>query len=273
MAIHRVTIGDAVIGGGTLAVIAGPCVIESEALCLQVAEHARQECARRQMPYIFKASFDKANRTALDSRRGPGLDEGLRILHSVRERVGVPVLTDIHEAAQAAVVAQAVDALQIPAFLCRQTELLQAAGSTGKPVNIKKGQFLAPEDMKNVVAKLREGGCKNLMLTERGVTFGYGALVVDFRSFPVMRSFGFPVVFDGTHSVQRPGGLGDRSGGDRREVPGLVRGAVAVGVDGLFLEVHEDPDRAPSDGPNMLVLDTLPALLERVQRIRRAAHA
>ncbi len=263
MATHRVTIGDAVIGGGTLAIIAGPCVIESEALCLQVAETARRECERRQIPYIFKASFDKANRTALDSRRGPGLEEGLRILRSVREKVGVPVLTDIHEAAQAAVVAHAVDALQIPAFLCRQTDLLQAAGETGKPVNIKKGQFLAPEDMRFAVEKVAATKNRNILLTERGTVFGYRDLIVDMRALPLLGAFGYPVLFDATHSVQRPGAAGGSSGGAREFVLPLVRAACAVGVDGLFIETHPDPATAHSDPDSQWPLDQFGLLLDQ----------
>jgi 2-dehydro-3-deoxyphosphooctonate aldolase (KDO 8-P synthase) len=224
------------------------------------------------LAYCFKSSYDKANRSSGRSFRGPGLEEGLDVLAEVKREAGVPVLTDFHTPEEAAPVAEVADCLQVPAFLCRQTDMLVAAAATGKAVNVKKGQFLSPWDMKNVVEKLAEAGATDVLLTERGVSFGYGALVVDFRSLPVMRSLGHPVVFDGTHSVQRPGGLGDRSGGDRREVPALVRAAAAVGIDGLFLEVHEDPDRALSDGPNMLALDTVPALLRTVSAIRAAAR-
>ncbi|MDA1194393.1 MAG: 3-deoxy-8-phosphooctulonate synthase [Planctomycetota bacterium] len=250
--------------------IAGPCVIEGRETTLRHAERLRDIAAAAGFSFAFKSSFDKANRTSIDSFRGPGLDAGLEVLAEVRREVGCAVLTDFHTEAQARAVGEVVDVLQVPAFLCRQTDLLIAAAQTGKAVNVKKGQFLAPEAMESVVGKLRDAGCENLLLTERGATFGYGNLVVDFRSLPIMRGFGHPVIFDGTHSVQRPGGLGNRSGGDRREVPGLVRAAAAVGVDGFFLEVHEDPDRGLSDGPNMLAMETVPALLASIQRIRQA---
>jgi 2-dehydro-3-deoxyphosphooctonate aldolase (KDO 8-P synthase) len=251
--------------------IAGPCVIESREHALRHAERLRAVADEVGVPLCYKSSYDKANRSSGKSFRGLGIDEGLAILAEVREKIGVPVLTDFHTPDEAKAAGQAVDVLQVPAFLCRQTDMLLAAAATGKAVNVKKGQFLAPHDMKNVAEKLREGGCHDILLTERGVTFGYGALVVDFRSLPILRSFGHPVVFDATHSVQRPGGLGDRSGGDRREVPALARAAVAVGIDALFTEVHEDPDHAPSDGPNMLALDTVKPLLERLLAIRAAA--
>jgi 2-dehydro-3-deoxyphosphooctonate aldolase (KDO 8-P synthase) len=251
--------------------IAGPCAIEGRDHALKHAEKIRDVAKKAGFSFVYKSSFDKANRTSLRSFRGPGLEKGLAILADVRREIGVPVLTDFHSEEQAAPVGAVVDVLQVPAFLCRQTDLLVAAAKTGKAVNVKKGQFLAPENMAPLVAKLEGSGCTDILLTERGVTFGYGHLVVDFRSLPVMRRMGHPVVFDGTHSVQRPGGLGTKSGGDRTEVPGLVRAAAAVGVDGLFLEVHEDPDHAPSDGPNMLALATLAPLLATVQRIREAA--
>jgi len=269
MAQHSVRIGAATVGGAALAVIAGPCVIESEALCLLVAERARDECARRGLPYIFKASFDKANRTALSSRRGPGLDDGLAILARVRDQAGVPVLTDIHEPAQAATVAQVVDALQIPAFLCRQTELLQAAGRTGKPVNIKKGQFLAPEDMRYAVEKVEATRNRGVLLTERGTVFGYRDLIVDMRSLPLLATLGYPVVFDATHSVQRPGAAGGSSGGAREFILPLVRAACAVGIDALFVEIHPDPAAAHSDSATQWPLDDLGALLDQAL----AAHA
>jgi 2-dehydro-3-deoxyphosphooctonate aldolase (KDO 8-P synthase) len=271
-AVKDCRVGSVVAGEGRpLLLIAGPCVIESRDHALRHASRLRDMAAKAGASFVYKSSYDKANRSSGKSFRGHGIDEGLEVLAAVKKEVGVPVLTDFHTPDEAKPAAEVVDCLQVPAFLCRQTDMLLAAAATGKAVNVKKGQFLSPWDMGNVVEKLRGAGCRDLLLTERGVSFGYGALVVDFRSFPVMRSLGHPVVFDATHSVQRPGGLGDRSGGDRTEVPALVRGAVAVGIDGLFLEVHEDPDRAPSDGPNMLVLDTLPALLDRVARIRRAA--
>jgi 2-dehydro-3-deoxyphosphooctonate aldolase (KDO 8-P synthase) len=250
--------------------IAGPCVIEGQEHALRMAESLREVAHGAGFSFVYKSSFDKANRTSLTSFRGPGLKAGLKVLAEVKKRVGVPVLTDFHTEEQAAPVGEVVDVLQVPAFLCRQTDLLIAAAKTGKAVNVKKGQFLAPENMKPLVEKLEGSGCRDILLTERGVTFGYGHLVVDFRALPVMRAMGHPVIFDGTHSVQRPGGLGTKSGGDRREVPSLVRAAAAVGIDGLFLEVHEDPDHAPSDGPNMLHLATLAPLLATVQRIRAA---
>lgn len=248
--------------------IAGPCVIEGREHALRHAERLRDIAARTGFAFVYKSSFDKANRTSLRSFRGPGLAAGLKVLAEVRKKVGVPVLTDFHTEEQAARVGEVVDVLQVPAFLCRQTDLLVAAARTGKAVNVKKGQFLSPENMAPLVEKLEGSGCRDILLTERGVTFGYGHLVVDFRALPVMRRMGHPVIFDGTHSVQRPGGLGSKSGGDRTEVPALVRAAAAVGVDGLFLEVHEDPDRAPSDGPNMLALPSLEPLLATVRRIR-----
>jgi 2-dehydro-3-deoxyphosphooctonate aldolase (KDO 8-P synthase) len=251
--------------------IAGPCVIESRDMALRHAEKIRDVATGLGFSYCFKASYDKANRTSVSSFRGPGLDAGLEILGEVKRELGVPVLTDFHTPDEAAPVAEVVDVLQVPAFLCRQTDMLVAAARTGKAVNVKKGQFLAPEQMGNVVEKLHEAGGKDVLLTERGVSFGYGALVVDFRALPVMRSFGHPVVFDGTHSVQRPGGLGNRTGGDRREVPALLRAAAAVGVDGFFMEVHEDPDKALSDGPNSLALDTLEGVLRSLIAIRLAA--
>lgn len=257
--------------GQPLLWIAGPCVVEGRDHALRHAEQLRDIATRVGVSFVYKSSYDKANRSSGTSFRGPGIDEGLAILAEVRRKVGVPVLTDFHSAEEARAAAQAVDVLQVPAFLCRQTDILVAAAATRLPINVKKGQFLAPGDMKNVVDKLRAGGAKNVLLTERGVSFGYGALVVDFRGLPIMRSLGVPVCFDATHSVQRPGGLGDRSGGDRREVPALARAAAAVGIDALFTEVHEDPDRAPSDGPNMLVLSTVEPLLRTLVAIRNAA--
>lgn len=248
--------------------IAGPCVIESEEMTVSIARRLsglRDELA---VPLIFKASFDKANRSSGKSFRGPGLVDGLRILAEVKRETGLPITTDIHEPSQAAVAADVCDLLQIPAFLARQTDLLYAAGRTGRAVNVKKGQFMAPWDMRHVVAKLAEVGCERVLLTERGVTFGYGNLVSDMRSIPLMQDLGRPVVFDATHSVQMPGAAGDRSGGDRRMIPYLARAAVACGCDGVFLEVHPRPDEALSDGPNMLPLDELPALIQCCLRIR-----
>jgi 2-dehydro-3-deoxyphosphooctonate aldolase (KDO 8-P synthase) len=251
-----------------LALIAGPCVIESESFTLNMAEAIAKICARLNMPFIFKSSFDKANRSSLNGFRGNGMEEGLRILEKVKREIGVPVLTDIHESYQAAPVAEVVDVLQIPAFLCRQTDLLLAAAQTGKAINVKKGQFLSPPEMKNVAKKLESGGARNILLTERGTTFGYNNLVVDFRSLPQMRSLGYPVVFDATHSVQMPGGLGEKSGGDRRYAPILARAAVAVGCDALFMEVHETPDTAPSDGANMIFLSNLEFILTQLLKLR-----
>ncbi|MBW4538633.1 MAG: 3-deoxy-8-phosphooctulonate synthase [Myxacorys chilensis ATA2-1-KO14] len=257
-------IGD----GHPLALIGGPCVIESEDFTLKMADQIRQVCDRLSIPFIFKSSFDKANRTSINSFRGQPIDDGLEILQKVKDKIGVPVLTDIHESSQAAIAAEVVDILQIPAFLCRQTDLLMAAAETGRTVNVKKGQFLAPWDMKNVVRKLETSGARNILLTERGTSFGYNALVVDFRSLPQMREFGYPIVFDATHSVQMPGGQGDKSGGQRHFVPYLAKAAAAVGIDALFMEVHEDPDNAPSDGPNMIPLAQLEAVLKPILRVR-----
>jgi 2-dehydro-3-deoxyphosphooctonate aldolase (KDO 8-P synthase) len=254
--------------GEPLLVIAGPCVIENAGLTLSIAERLRSITEPLPVQLVFKASFDKANRTSLDSFRGVGIDEGLRILARVRREVGVPVTTDIHESDQAAPVAEVCELLQIPAFLARQTDLLAAAAQTGRAVNVKKGQFLAPWDMRHVVGKLESGGCSNVLLTERGTFFGYGRLVNDMRSLPQMRELGVPVVFDATHSVQEPGGLGGTTGGNRAMVEPLARAAVAVGIDGLFFETHPDPDRSPSDGPNMVPLDRAAAFLERLLKIR-----
>jgi 2-dehydro-3-deoxyphosphooctonate aldolase (KDO 8-P synthase) len=256
-----------------LALIAGPCVIESRDFTLKMADEIRQVCDRLQIPFVFKSSFDKANRTSTSSFRGHTIDEGLEILQQVKEKIGVPVLTDIHESNQAAIVAEVVDVLQIPAFLCRQTDLLLAAAATGRVVNVKKGQFLAPWDMKNVVHKLEVGGAKNILLTERGTSFGYNTLVVDFRALPQMRDLGYPVVFDATHSVQMPGGQGDKSGGQRQFVPYLASAAIAVGIDALFLEVHENPEVALSDGPNMVPLAQLEPLLRQLLAIRQVQQS
>ncbi|MFM7438074.1 MAG: 3-deoxy-8-phosphooctulonate synthase [Snowella sp.] len=256
--------------GHPLTLIAGPCVIESEDFTLKMAAEICKICNRLQIPLIFKSSFDKANRTAIDSFRGQTIEEGLTVLQRVKEEIGVPVLTDIHESYQAAIVAEVVDVLQIPAFLCRQTDLLLAAAKTGRTINVKKGQFLASWDMKNVVKKLEAGGAENILLTERGSSFGYNTLVVDFRSLPQMRELGYPVVFDATHSVQMPGGAGTKSGGQRQFVPYLASAAAAVGIDALFMEVHENPDVALSDGPNMVPLAKLEAVLKQVLRVRQA---
>jgi 2-dehydro-3-deoxyphosphooctonate aldolase (KDO 8-P synthase) len=265
--VRTVRVGSVEIGSGKLAILAGPCVLESYDLALSVAETVRDICARLDLGYVFKASFDKANRTSGAGFRGPGIKEGLSMLGKIREATGVPVLTDVHEPWHAAIAAETVDLLQIPAFLCRQTDLVMAAARTGKPVNIKKAQFLAPEDMAAVVGKCAETGNENLLLCERGTTFGYRNLVVDMRSLAVMRALGYPLVFDATHSVQMPGGQGTSSGGDRRFVLPLARAAAAVGIDALFLETHPDPDKALSDGPNMIALADLEALLQQVKAI------
>jgi 2-dehydro-3-deoxyphosphooctonate aldolase (KDO 8-P synthase) len=250
-----------------LVLIAGPCVIESEAATLRHAERLLTICNGLSMPLIFKASYDKANRTSIGAFRGPGMKEGLRILAKVKESLGLPVLSDIHSIEQVAPAAEVLDVLQIPAFLCRQTDLLIAAAKSGRVINVKKGQFLAPWDMKNVAGKLAASGNENIILTERGVSFGYNNLVVDMRSFPVMRSSGYPVVFDATHSVQLPGGQGESSGGQREFVEYLSRAAVATGIDGIFMEVHEDPDKALCDGPNSIPLSELTALLKKLRAI------
>ncbi|QUY41924.1 3-deoxy-8-phosphooctulonate synthase [Acaryochloris marina] len=256
-------IGD----GCPLTLLSGPCVIESEDFTLKMATSIARICEKLGISYVFKSSFDKANRTSVSSFRGHPMEEGLRILQRVKDEVGVPIVTDIHESHQAAPVAEVADILQIPAFLCRQTDLLMAAAATGRTINVKKGQFLAPWDMKNVVSKLESGGAKNILLTERGTSFGYNALVVDFRSLPQMRSFGYPIVFDATHSVQMPGGQGSSSGGQREYAPYLARAAAAIGIDALFMEVHENPDQAPSDGPNMIPLHQLEDVLRPILEV------
>jgi 2-dehydro-3-deoxyphosphooctonate aldolase (KDO 8-P synthase) len=259
--------------GENLLLIAGPCVIESEELTLQIAARLQQMVKSRPVNLVFKASFDKANRTSGGAFRGSGMERGLEILGAVKQQTGLPVTTDIHEPSQAAVVAEVCDVLQIPAFLARQTDLLVAAGKTGRAVNVKKGQFMAPWDMKHVVSKLNAAGCLNVLLCERGTFFGYGTLVNDMRSLPMMRSLGAPVIFDATHSVQEPGGLGHATGGNRAMVEPLARAAVAVGVDGLFFETHPNPDQSPSDGPNMIPLDQFAAMLDRVLKVREAVEA
>jgi 2-dehydro-3-deoxyphosphooctonate aldolase (KDO 8-P synthase) len=261
----------------TFTLIAGPCVIESPALALEIAEQVKGICRRLGIRYIFKASYDKANRSSGDAFRGPGVGDGLQVLAEVKRRFDLPVLTDIHESHQAAPVAEVVDVLQIPAFLCRQTDLLLAAAAavrgTDRTINVKKGQFLAPWDMAQVVNKLRQAGVENLWLTERGSCFGYNTLVVDFRALPQLRDLGCPVIFDATHSVQQPGGRGTSTGGQREFVAPLARAALAVGVDGLFMEVHPDPDNALSDGPNMVPLHRLEPLLTQLLAIRAAVGA
>ncbi len=258
-------------GGGPLLVIAGPCVIEGEQVTLDTARELKAICEGLGLPFVFKCSFDKSNRTSIGSFRGPGMEDGLKTLDKVRSEVGVPVITDIHTPLQAAPVAEVVDALQIPAFLCRQTDLLVAAAKTGKPVNVKKGQFLSPWDMRNVVEKFTSAGGESLMLTERGSSFGYNNLVVDFRSFAIMRSFGYPVIFDVTHSLQLPGGLGKKSGGQSEFAPMMARAAAAAGIDGLFFETHPEPDKALCDGPNMIPLSEVEAMLKSAKSVGEIA--
>ena len=266
--VKEITVGNIKIGGDRpLVLIAGPCVMESEAATLHCAERLMTITYGISVPLIFKASYDKANRTSVTSYRGPGLKEGLRILAKVKEALGVPVLSDIHSIEQIAPAAEVLDVLQIPAFLCRQTDLVVAAAKTGLALNIKKGQFLAPWDMENVVGKALSAGNDRIVLTERGVSFGYNNLVSDMRSLPILRKTGFPVVFDATHSVQLPGGQGGSSGGQREFVEYLGRAAVATGIDGIFMEVHENPDMALCDGPNSIRLDELPALLKKLKAI------
>jgi 2-dehydro-3-deoxyphosphooctonate aldolase (KDO 8-P synthase) len=259
--------------GQPLLLIAGPCVIESEELCLSIARRLKEIVAGQRVNLVFKASFDKANRTSASAFRGAGLDAGLAVLARVKTETGLPVTTDIHEPDQAAPVAQVCDLLQIPAFLARQTDLLVAAAQTGRAVNVKKGQFMAPWDMRHVVQKLSSAGCKNVLLCERGTFFGYGRLVNDMRALLQMRELGVPVVFDATHSVQEPGGLGSATGGNREMVEPLARAAIAIGIDGLFCETHPDPDHAPSDGPNMLRLDDFSGVLKRILQIRQTVES
>ena len=265
---REIVVGNIKIGANRpLVLIAGPCVIESEAVVMHHAERLLTICNGVGIPLIFKASYDKANRTSINAFRGPGMREGLRILAKVKESLGLPVLSDIHSIELVAPAAEVLDVLQIPAFLCRQTDLLVAAAASGRVINVKKGQFLAPWDMKNVAGKIAASGNENIILTERGASFGYNNLVVDMRSFPVMRSSGYPVVFDATHSVQLPGGQGESSGGQREYVEYLSRAAVAAGIDGIFMEVHEEPDKALCDGPNSIPLCDLPNLLKKLKAI------
>lgn len=260
-------VGSATFGDGRLTVIAGPCVIESEQHAMMMARECAQRARNAGLDFVFKSSFDKANRSSINSFRGVGMQAGLEILQHVKDELNVPVLTDVHDVAQIDQVAAVVDVLQIPAFLCRQTDLIAAAAQSGRAVNVKKGQFLAPEDVRNIVEKARAAGCERLMLTERGVSFGYNNLVVDMRSFPIMSEFGVPVVYDVTHSLQLPGGLGHATGGLSQYIEPLARAGVACGVDAVFMEVHEAPERAPSDGPNMLPLGRMAALLEVLRDI------
>jgi 2-dehydro-3-deoxyphosphooctonate aldolase (KDO 8-P synthase) len=268
---QKVKIHDITIGSGDLVLVAGPCVIESQDHALFMAESIRDITSRMGIPYIFKASFDKANRSSIDSYRGPGLEMGLHILLDIKKRLSIPVTSDIHDPLQAGPAAHVLDMLQIPAFLCRQTDLLVAAGMTGLPINIKKGQFMAPWDMGNVTAKVQSTGNNAIILTERGVSLGYNNLVCDLRSLAVMRSLGFPVILDVTHSLQLPGGQGTSSGGNGEYISQLARAGVAFGLDGIFLEVHDNPDQALSDGPNSLKLDMLEPLLMQLKKIHEVA--
>ena len=269
--VRQVKINDKVIFGGRkpLVLIAGPCVIESPDGTLRIAEAIKKITSKLKVPFVFKASFDKANRTSIKSFRGPGLYEGLKVLSQVRSKLGVPILSDVHDVTQAQMAGEILDIIQIPAFLCRQTDLIIAAAKTGKTVNVKKGQFMAPWDVSGIIKKMQEAGNQNLLLTERGVSFGYNNLITDFRALPVMRDLGFPVVFDATHSVQKPGGLGTSSGGESQYIPLLARCAVAAGVDAIFLETHPNPARALSDGPNTLPLKDLEKLLKDLIAIDR----
>ena len=273
MAERIAKIGNLSLSSNQLFLIAGPCVIESQDLCRRIAEHLKKVAERRRLALVFKASYDKANRTSNKSFRGGGMAKGLEILARIRREFGVPVLTDVHTVEEAEAAGKAVDCLQVPAFLCRQTDLVQAAARHGRAVNLKKGQFLAPWDFRNVVAKAEAAGAKNILVTERGVSFGYNRLVADMTALPVLQTLGHPVVFDATHSAQQPGGLGTATGGSRETAALLARAAVAAGTDGLFLEVHPDPDKALSDGPNSLALDVVEDLLETCQAIRAALGA
>ncbi|RUM34021.1 MAG: 3-deoxy-8-phosphooctulonate synthase [Desulfobulbus sp.] len=255
-----------------LLLLAGPCVLESGEMAWEIAQEMKAITKRLGIPYVFKASFDKANRTSLDSFRGPGLEKGLRQLGRIRDEVGVPVVSDVHATSQVELAADMLDIVQIPAFLCRQTDLLVAVAKSGKTVNLKKGQFISPWDMEHAVNKLRDAGCERILLTERGASFGYNNLVVDMRSLPVMRSLGCPVIYDATHSVQLPGGLGGKSGGQREFIPPLTRAAVAAGIDGLFMEVHPDPDKALCDGPNSWPLAQVEPLLRQLLAVREAVN-
>ncbi len=265
MKVREVKIGNIKVGGqNPLAFIAGPCVIESEEITLRIAVQLKEYSEKYNIPFIFKSSYDKANRTSVNSYRGPGIDEGLRILQRVKEEVKVPILSDIHSVDEIKKAAEVLDIIQIPAFLCRQTDIIIAAAKTGKPVNVKKGQFLSPYDVKNIIDKVRSAGNEKIMITERGASFGYNNLVVDIRSIPIMQSFGYPVVYDATHSVQLPGGLGSCSGGQREFIEPLARAAVSAGCDAVFMEVHENPDKALCDGPNTLSLESFFELAQRL---------
>jgi 2-dehydro-3-deoxyphosphooctonate aldolase (KDO 8-P synthase) len=273
--VREVRIASGVAAGADLPllVLAGPCLVEDSDSMLRIAKLLRSICESHDVGFVFKSSFDKANRSSGDSARGPGIEDGLAVLARIKEEVGIAVTTDIHESWQAPVAAEVADVLQIPAFLCRQTDLLSAAAATGRVVNVKKGQFLSPPEMANAVGKLEAAGARGVLVTERGTSFGYNNLIVDFRSLPQLRELGYPVVFDATHSVQLPGGRGGSSGGERAYVPYLARAAAAVGIQGLFVEVHEDPDNAPSDGPNMLTPESLDRLLGEVGAIRSSLRS
>ena len=273
MTVRSFTAGGAEVGGERLTLIAGPCVIEDESATLRAAERLARLARETGVSFLFKSSYDKANRTSIGSFRGPGLADGLRVLEKVRREIGCPVLSDVHAVDEIEPAARVLDMLQVPAFLCRQTDLVVAAGRSGKPVNVKKGQFLSPAEAGPIVEKLRHAGAQGVSLTERGSSFGYNNLVVDMRAFGIMRAFGVPVLFDATHSVQLPGGLGGRSGGQREFVAPLARAAAAAGCDGVFMEVHEDPDRALCDGPNMLPLDGLGDLIRELVEIRALVRA
>lgn len=267
----EISIANTKLGGNNpLYIIAGPCVIESEDIAFYTAERLKVICSQVGLSLLFKSSYDKANRTSLSSFRGPGLEKGLQIFSDVRSRFGIPVISDVHSIDEVKPASEVLDALQIPAFLCRQTDLILSASNTGKPVNIKKGQFLAPWDIKNIIDKFISTGNRSLFITERGASFGYNNLVVDFRGLPIMRAFGYPVIFDVTHSLQLPGGLGSSSGGQKEFAEPLARAAVAAGVDGLFMEVHPDPDKALCDGPNMIPIDAVPDFLRVMKQIHNA---
>jgi 2-dehydro-3-deoxyphosphooctonate aldolase (KDO 8-P synthase) len=268
---REISIANTKLGGNNpLYIIAGPCVIESEDIAFYTAERLKVICSQVGLSLLFKSSYDKANRTSLSSFRGPGLEKGLQIFSDVRSRFGIPVISDVHSIDEVKPSSEVLDALQIPAFLCRQTDLILSASNTGKPVNIKKGQFLAPWDIKNIIDKFISTGNRSLFITERGASFGYNNLVVDFRGLPIMRAFGYPVIFDVTHSLQLPGGLGSSSGGQKEFAEPLARAAVAAGVDGLFMEVHPDPDKALCDGPNMIPIDAVPDFLRVMKQIHNA---
>jgi 2-dehydro-3-deoxyphosphooctonate aldolase (KDO 8-P synthase) len=270
----HVSVGDLSIGNDLpLTVIAGPCQLESQDHAQMIAGRMKEACDAAGAQYVFKASYDKANRTSLSGVRGLGIEQGLKVLQSVGKAIGVPVLTDVHNEAQCAIAAEAVDILQIPAFLCRQTDMLLAAGATGAAINVKKGQFLAPWEMPNIITKIESTGNRRILLTERGTSFGYNTLVADMRSLPQMAQTGYPVVMDATHSVQQPGGRGGSSGGQREFAPVMARAAVAIGVAAVFIETHEDPDRSPSDGPNMIYLDQMPGLIAQLMQFDKLAKA